>query len=226
MKTNTLNIYIKNFALWLGGASGVTILMGWFFNIYLPVIPSLIMLAGMIMSIVKTHRELQEPIKFGPAFLATAIILLAKTVVTLFLTIAFWGGVDFIVGTLEYLFFAFMGQLVYAVMVLLFTGVWYMFEKAGKPGWAAIVPIYNIIVLCEIGEKPGWWAVMILIVPIANIVFLVMLMDAIAKKFGKDTGFTVGLVLLNQIFMAILGYGDAQFNGEKMVAESSDLLDR
>jgi hypothetical protein len=43
-------------------------------------------------------------------------------------------------------------ELLFAIPALI--GMWGVFAKAGKPGWAAIVPIYNIIVLLEITEKP------------------------------------------------------------------------
>lgn len=99
-----------------------------------------------------------------------------------------------------------------AVIVLVIAGGWKMFEKAGKPGWAIIVPIYNIIVMLEIAGKPIWW-IILLIIPIVNIIVLIMVYHNISKAFGKDVGFTIGLILLSFIFIPILGFGDAKYQG-------------
>lgn len=98
------------------------------------------------------------------------------------------------------------------IIVLLIASMWKVFEKAGHPGWAAIVPIYNIYIMTQIGGKEAWWIAMFF-VPIANIIFAVMLMIAIAEKFGKDAGFGIGLALLGFVFWPILGFGDAQYQG-------------
>jgi len=89
---------------------------------------------------------------------------------------------------------------------------WKIFTKAGKPGWACIVPIYNIIVLLEIVGKP-WWYLLLLFIPVVNIVILIMVMIALAQVFGKSGGFAVGLIFLSLIFMAILAFGDAKYLG-------------
>ena len=83
--------------------------------------------------------------------------------------------------------------------------LWKVFTKAGKPGWAAIVPIYNIIVLLEITELPMWYIVLFFI-PIANIVALFLIYIELAHRFGKSTGFGVGLVFLSPVFMALLAF--------------------
>ena len=89
---------------------------------------------------------------------------------------------------------------------------WRIFTKAGKPGWASIVPFYNIIILLEIVGKP-WWYLLLLFIPIVNIVILIMVMIALAQVFGKSGGFAVGLIFLSLIFMAILAFGDAKYLG-------------
>jgi uncharacterized membrane protein YoaK (UPF0700 family) len=85
--------------------------------------------------------------------------------------------------------------------------------KAGKPGWAAIIPIYNVIVLLQIAGKPLWW-IILLFIPIVNLIMAILIGIAVAKKFGKSGGFGVGLALLGFIFYPILGFGDAQYQGE------------
>jgi hypothetical protein len=91
--------------------------------------------------------------------------------------------------------------------------MWKVFEKAGKPGWAAIIPIYNFIILLEMAGRP-WTHIFFLLIPIYNIVFIIQVYHSISLAFGKDAGFTVGLVLLGIIFFAILAFGDAQYKGQ------------
>ncbi len=104
-----------------------------------------------------------------------------------------------------------MGVILYiAIFVLVYASVWKVFEKAGKPGWAGLVPIYNFIVMLEIAKKPLWW-VALLFIPFANIVVGVLIMMNIAKSFGKGTGFAIGMILLPFVFWPMLGFGDAQY---------------
>lgn len=99
-----------------------------------------------------------------------------------------------------------------SVIFFLIAAYWKIFEKAGKPGWAAIIPIYNFVVFLEIVGKPVWWVVL-LFVPIANIVVLIWTTNMLSKSFGKDEGFTVGILLLRIVFIPILGFGDAKYQG-------------
>lgn len=104
----------------------------------------------------------------------------------------------------------FMG-VVYLVLVIgIIAGVWKTFTKAGQPGWAAIVPIYNFIVMLKIAGKPMWW-VLLLLVPLVNFVVMIIMFIGIAKAFGKGTGFGLGLTFLGFIFFPILGFGDAKY---------------
>ena len=89
---------------------------------------------------------------------------------------------------------------------------WKVFEKAGRPGWEGIVPIYNLYILLKIVGKPTWWLVLFLI-PVVNYVFLIWTYNMLSKSFGKEEGFTVGLVLLGFIFLPILAFGDAHYIG-------------
>lgn len=104
--------------------------------------------------------------------------------------------------------------LVYLVIiVVLVAAYWKLFEKAGKPGWAAIIPIYNIIVMLEIVGRPVWWIILLLI-PCVNIVVGIMLTIDIAKSYGKEIGFAIGMILLPIIFVPILAFsGDTQYVG-------------
>ena len=98
------------------------------------------------------------------------------------------------------------------VGLLLIFSVWKVFAKAGKPGWAAIVPIYNTIVMIEIAGKPLWWFVLLLI-PGVNVVFGIILVVALARNFGKGGGYAAGLILLPFVFFPMLAFGSAQYVG-------------
>lgn len=100
----------------------------------------------------------------------------------------------------------------FVILLIVLAGVWKVFTKAGKPGWAAIVPIYNVIVMLEIAGKPLWWLVL-MIIPVVNFVAAIIVCIALAAKFGKGSGFGVGLALLGPIFFPILGFGDAKYQG-------------
>lgn len=97
-----------------------------------------------------------------------------------------------------------------AVVLLIVASMWKVFTKAGKPGWAAIVPIYNLIVLLEISGKPVWWFLLMLI-PFVNLVILAMVCISLAKNFGKGAGFGLGLLFLSPIFYPMLAFGDARY---------------
>lgn len=86
-----------------------------------------------------------------------------------------------------------------AIAVFLIAAQWKIFEKAGQPGWACIIPIYNTIVLLKIVGKPWWWLLLMLI-PLVNIVFAIWMTNLLSKSFGKDEGFTIGLILLGLYF--------------------------
>ena len=96
------------------------------------------------------------------------------------------------------------------LVVIQIAAMWKVFEKAGKPGWAAIIPIYNAIVIIQIAGKPVWWFLLYLI-PLVNIVIAVIVTHNLSKNFGKGVGFTLGLIFLGFIFMPILAWGDAQY---------------
>ena len=97
-----------------------------------------------------------------------------------------------------------------AVMIFVIAGMWKAFVKAGQPGWASIVPFYNLWILIKIAKKPGIW-MLFCFIPLVGIVILILLSIEIARQFGKGTGFGWGLALLGFIFWPILGFGDAKY---------------
>ena len=98
----------------------------------------------------------------------------------------------------------------FAIIVVFLASLWKIFVKANQPGWAAIIPIYNIYVLTQIVGRPAWW-IILFIIPCVNIVAAIMLALDLAKSFGKEIGFAIGMILLPFIFYPILGFGSAQY---------------
>jgi hypothetical protein len=92
-----------------------------------------------------------------------------------------------------------------ALVVAIIAGFWKVFVKAGEPGWAAIVPIYNAIILLKIAGKPIWWIVL-MFVPLLNIVILFLVDDAVAKRFGKSTGFAIVMLIFPYVGYPMLGF--------------------
>ncbi|HVY44816.1 MAG TPA: DUF5684 domain-containing protein, partial [Minicystis sp.] len=85
-----------------------------------------------------------------------------------------------------------------------------IFDKAGEPWWAAIIPIYSFLVLLKIVDKPAWWVVL-LFVPVANFIVALIVVFALAEKFGQGFGFGVGMLLLPVVFYPMLAFGSAQY---------------
>lgn len=99
-----------------------------------------------------------------------------------------------------------------AVIVVALVGLWKMFTKAGKPGWAAIVPFYNMYCLFEMSFGNGW-LFLLTFIPCVGAVFQIILCFKLAKAFDKGVGFGFGLLFLTPIFYMILGFGDAEYIG-------------
>lgn len=215
-----MNNYIKNYALWIGGSLLISFILS--YVVFFPFFHYITIITGTIVGTVQTHKSEGRNIKFGKAVGPVLLFIGIFQLIGIVLSIVN-NGTEYIDYWLPIVIMNSFVSLMLGIGILLAAGTWYMFEKAGKPGWASIVPIYNLIVMCEIAKKPSWWVVLF-IVPIANIVFLIMMLNGISKNFGKDSGFTVGLVFLRQIFFAILGYGDAVYLSTSKI-DYPDLLD-
>ncbi|MGZ4129921.1 MAG: DUF5684 domain-containing protein [Actinomycetota bacterium] len=108
-----------------------------------------------------------------------------------------------------------VATLIYLVIAVVdIVAMWRLFTKAGQPGWAAIIPIYNLYVLVKIAGREGWWVILYFI-PFVNIVVWFIVAIDVAKNFGKSTGFGIGIALLSFIFIPILAFGDAQYIGAR-----------
>ncbi len=98
-----------------------------------------------------------------------------------------------------------------AIIIVMIMATWKVFDKAGQPGWACLVPFYNIYIFLVIAEKPAWW-ILLMLIPLVNIIFGVIACIAFAKKFGKDALFGIGIALLGIVFLPILAWGDAEYS--------------
>lgn len=94
--------------------------------------------------------------------------------------------------------------------LLMLAGMWKTFAKAGEPGWAAIIPFYNLWVLVRISNNDWWWFILFF-VPLVNIVAIVKILLDVSKAFGHGVGFMLGLWFLPFIFWPWLGFGDDQY---------------
>lgn len=105
-----------------------------------------------------------------------------------------------------------IGLIALAVAILEIVSIWKLFVKAGRPGWASIIPIYNIIVALDICKMPIWWLILF-IIPFANIVAEIMLAINFAKAYGKGIGMGIVLLFFPEIGLPILAFTDAKYVG-------------
>lgn len=99
-----------------------------------------------------------------------------------------------------------------ALSLFIIIAMWVVFTKAGQAGWKSLIPIYNIYILLVIAGVPGWWLILLLI-PLVGLVFHLLAMLALAKKFGKGTLFGIGLFILPIVFYPLLAFGGARYEG-------------
>lgn len=110
-------------------------------------------------------------------------------------------------------FFGIYFLALFAVTIVSIIGLWHIYKKAQKPGWAAIVPIYNMIVWCDIVGRPRWW-VALLFVPFVSIVISVILSLDLAKSFGKSDGYGALVFFFSFVMYPIMGFSkDIQYTG-------------
>jgi hypothetical protein len=96
--------------------------------------------------------------------------------------------------------------------ILIVAADWRIYTKAGRHGWAVLIPIYNVLVLLRIVGRHWWW-LLLLLIPFVDIIVWIILINDVSKAFGKGVGFTLGLLFLPLIFFPILGFGSARYLG-------------
>ena len=132
------------------------------------------------------------------------------------------------------------------LLVFQIVCMWVLYDKAGQPGWAAIIPVYATIIRQKVSGKPMSWviwfmqfwifyflylftrepfaALLYVFSAITNLVFYIMMLNGISRSFGKDSGYTVGLLFLPFVFFPILAFGDSKYIGPDGIAPSIDEL--
>lgn len=98
------------------------------------------------------------------------------------------------------------------VAVLTIVGYWKIFSKAGEAGWASIIPFYNQYILSKITFGTGW-LFLLLLIPIVNAIFMIIMMYKLSKAFGHGIGYTIGLIVLPFIFLLIIAFGKSEYKG-------------
>lgn len=103
----------------------------------------------------------------------------------------------------------FLGIILFIIVLCLISIIsnWKIFNKAGKPGWASIIPFYNYVVMIQIAKLPMVY-LLLMFVPIAQIYAIFKINIEIAKKFGKSAGFGIGMTLVPIIFVPLLAFSD------------------
>lgn len=102
--------------------------------------------------------------------------------------------------------------LIAAAIILLLVSMWKVYRKLGKPGWAALVPVYNTVILLEVINRPMWW-IALLFIPMLDLIFSFIIIAELLRGFGKGTLFAVGAMLLPFIFWPIIAFGSAEYHG-------------
>jgi hypothetical protein len=109
-----------------------------------------------------------------------------------------------------------------ALIVFMIAAVWKVYTKAGEPGWASIIPIYNGMVFARIGGKPEWWG-LLMCIPLAGVIFAIIVCVRVAENFRRSAAFGLGLAFLGFIFFPILGFGSSRFRaGRRRQFEEED----
>ncbi len=104
------------------------------------------------------------------------------------------------------------------MVALQVIGLWGVFAKAGRPGWWALVPIFDLFVLLRVVGRP-WWLAVLFFVPLVDLVVAIVVYYALAKSFGKGIGYTVGLLVVGFVLVPVLGFGSAEYLGPGGVAD-------
>lgn len=109
--------------------------------------------------------------------------------------------------------------------VLQVVAMWRIFEKAGEAGWKSLIPIYNLYILLKL-IRFNWMlllGLLIFIIPIVGwiigaiymFVLQVIICNRLARSFGKDLGYTIGLLLVAPVFYLMLGFGESKYKALK-----------
>jgi hypothetical protein len=100
--------------------------------------------------------------------------------------------------------------LLLGVIAFMIVAMWRVFEKAGQPGWTALIPIYNTYILLKIASRPGWW-LLLLFIPFVNFIVSLVVHYDVAKAFGRGMGYMLLLAFVPIIGWPLLAWGDVKY---------------
>jgi signal peptidase I len=119
-----------------------------------------------------------------------------------------------------------MGNIIFLILVLIsFAGLYKIFEKAGLPGWKALIPVYNFWVVGTIINRPKWWG-LIMIVPGVNLIMYGVYGFHLARAFKKRTTNDLLLAsLMPYLYFAYLGFTkEIKYFGVKDIKSESAFI--
>jgi hypothetical protein len=102
------------------------------------------------------------------------------------------------------------------LFILQIVSTWIIFVKAGQKGWYSLIAIYRITIELKILKKPMWWTILLLL-PFVNIYFYIVTKIRLAKAFGKNIFFAIGLIFLPFVFYPILAFGDSKYSEKNLI---------
>ncbi len=212
---------MKNYLIialkWFGIVFAAQWLVSWLFGLgglyqINNIVCFLIFIAAVILCLREMHIK-EGKVNFWNAFLSLLVGNLALFIFGIiaatitFKSSEYYSFSDYLMMQISSSFLMYLGI---SVAILLRLGPWYAFEKAGQPGYTSIIPIYSLLIMIKIAKhEPNY--IIKLIIPIVQYYFMIKLINDFAKQYGKDTGFTVGMVFLGGIFWAILGFDDSKY---------------
>jgi hypothetical protein len=104
-------------------------------------------------------------------------------------------------------------MVVLVIAAVQIVGMWKTFVKAGQPGWACLIPIYNVYVMIQMAGRPAWWLILVFI-PFVNAIAMIIIASDLAKRFGGGIGLGLLLVFIPLIGFAVTGFGDAKYTAD------------
>lgn len=115
----------------------------------------------------------------------------------------------------------FLVLLCIAVSVFYIITYWKVYQKANKPGWGCIIPVYNLILYLQIAKLSPWLVFVFLanFIPYVGgyivLAFQLYITYCFGRAFNKSTGFIIGMMLLPFIFFPILAFGNSTYAADE-----------
>lgn len=104
--------------------------------------------------------------------------------------------------------------LILAATIVSIISMWRLFTKAGKPGWAALIPIYNKVVMMQIAGRPEWWVVLTMFVPFFGSWVAVIALIDFVRSYQRSGLWVLGIVFAPIIALPLLAFSKkTQYRG-------------